>query len=264
MSCSLALTKPSIRALSRVLQCLHRMGSELSVESLPEKLILRTLAPSHAAYALVILKSDFFEANSFVNRDAGGQVIIPQTQGASEAASEYIKCKMHLKQIQLAFRHSNISQSNAHTIARAQACNREGRVRSRLSSRWQLPAASPLPLCRAVSLVFSHSCVAGLFSPCSRSHGDGVQRTGELSHHHISSRRNQEQIHVGAQTAIAELSSRQLRFSCEPFSRSSPACLLGFCFCVRSAAFPSRVRATFCRPSFRTPAHPTRFGSSPR
>lgn len=117
MSFSAILTKSSIRSVSRTLHCLQRIGGELTVEATASQLLLRTLAPSHAAYALVQLDQQMFEPGSFFNADATGAPISSQGSaqsggagagggGGDSGGSGYIKCKLQLKQILLAFRHS--------------------------------------------------------------------------------------------------------------------------------------------------------------
>lgn len=133
MSFACTLSKSGIRSFSRTLQCLHKIGSEVSIEALADKLMMRTLAPSHAAYALVVLKPDFFEPNSFLNRDTDGQ-LLPSQPSASEpsaaASSQFVKCKLHLKQLQLVFRHVTISQ----TLTSATRNERKGASESSSSS----------------------------------------------------------------------------------------------------------------------------------
>ena len=86
------------------------------MESLSDKMLMRTLAPSHAAYALVVLKQEFFEVGSFVNRDTEGALIASQST-SEPAAAQFVKCKLHLKQLQLAFRHANLSQTSSRHAA---------------------------------------------------------------------------------------------------------------------------------------------------
>lgn len=110
MSFSASLSKSSIRTVSRTLHCLHRIGGELTIEATATQLLLRTLAPSHAAYALVALDHALFDPGSFFNADATGAPIATQGSAASgggeSGGSGFIKCKLLLKQILLAFRHA--------------------------------------------------------------------------------------------------------------------------------------------------------------
>ena len=109
MSFSASLSKSSIRTVSRTLNCLHRIGGELTIEATATQLLLRTLAPSHAAYALVALDHALFDPGSFFNADAAGAPIGTQGSAASggeSGGSGFIKCKLLLKQILLAFRHA--------------------------------------------------------------------------------------------------------------------------------------------------------------
>lgn len=117
MSFACTLTKSGVKAFSRTLACLHKIGSEVSIEALADKLLMRTLAPSHAAYALVSLKPEFFEPGSFVNKDTDNNIITSQAS-SEPASSQFVKCKLHLKQMQLAFRHANLSQTHEAHAAR--------------------------------------------------------------------------------------------------------------------------------------------------
>lgn len=125
MSFSATLGKSGIRGLARTLQCLARIGAEVSVEALADKMLLRTLAQSHAAYALVSLQPEFFEPGSFCNRDEAGNIMqTPPSQTPAEAALQpYVKCKLHLKQLLMCFRHTQHSQTTQQHTRGAQTAD---------------------------------------------------------------------------------------------------------------------------------------------
>jgi len=80
-----------------------------------DRLLLRTLAASHAAYALVTLQQSLFDPGSFESRDGAGVLISTQASQASDGAPPqsqgFLKCKLHLKQLLLAFRHAQHTES---------------------------------------------------------------------------------------------------------------------------------------------------------
>ncbi|KAI5072501.1 hypothetical protein GOP47_0012607 [Adiantum capillus-veneris] len=59
MECLLAGNQ--IKAFHRAVTCLARIGNELLIEALPEKLILRTLNSSRSAYLAISFKAQFFD-----------------------------------------------------------------------------------------------------------------------------------------------------------------------------------------------------------
>jgi len=99
----------NIRALSRTLQCLSHVGSEVTVEAASDRLILRALAPSHAAYALASLSQTFFARGSFGNFDSSGVSIPSHSQRSTATPTpspqyDYVKCKVSIKHLMLPFR----------------------------------------------------------------------------------------------------------------------------------------------------------------
>ncbi|KAH7281505.1 hypothetical protein KP509_36G051100 [Ceratopteris richardii] len=56
------LTGNQIKALQRSINCLARIGNELLIEALPEKLILRALNASRSAFLEISFKARFFDA----------------------------------------------------------------------------------------------------------------------------------------------------------------------------------------------------------
>ncbi|KAK9829514.1 hypothetical protein WJX72_006295 [[Myrmecia] bisecta] len=62
MSLKMILTGTQLKHFKGGLQCLGRLGSELLIEAIPEKLILRTINTAKSAYASVTFYSNFFES----------------------------------------------------------------------------------------------------------------------------------------------------------------------------------------------------------
>jgi len=136
-----------------------RVGGEVTLEATHDALLLRTLAPSHAAYALVRLNQHMFERGSFASRDLQGEPLPASqdsaalgSQGAAAAAAagaHYIKCKLHLKQILLAFRHSHHVERMQWELSSAQnALLIEASVGG-VTSKYSIPFESQLNILQA-------------------------------------------------------------------------------------------------------------------
>lgn len=109
-SFSCVLSRKSLSVLRRTLQCLAKIGSEVNLEATPDALLLRTLAPSHAAFSLVTLKREYFTPGSFVSQPEPMHMRM-HTQHGSQSQTQsqtptYLKCKVALKHWLLVFRNS--------------------------------------------------------------------------------------------------------------------------------------------------------------
>jgi hypothetical protein len=106
---SCVLGKKSLGLLRRTLLCLSKIASEVNIESTAESLLLRALAPSHAAFTIVTLKREYFTPGSFTSTpEPSSAALLNQTQATQtqSQAPTYIKCKVALKHMLLVFRNS--------------------------------------------------------------------------------------------------------------------------------------------------------------
>ena len=79
MSFSCVCDRRSIRHLHRLLVCLSKIGLECNFEPTQDSILLRTLAQSHAVFALVQLRMEFFQSGSFVSQPIPNQSTQTQT-----------------------------------------------------------------------------------------------------------------------------------------------------------------------------------------
>lgn len=115
MSFSCSLDRRGLKSFRSTLASLAKVGSEVNLEATPDSLLVRALAPSHAAFALVTLRRGFFVPHSFESRPMTSSQLSapPQTVGASQSQSQshtFIKCKVSLKQVMVVFRNSHAAE----------------------------------------------------------------------------------------------------------------------------------------------------------
>lgn len=88
------LSGNQIKSLNRAVNCLYRVGSELLIEVLPDKLSLRTLNSAWSAFLSVSFKGQFFDA-FHVHTPAACSVLLKELgKHTGSPVIITLKCKM--------------------------------------------------------------------------------------------------------------------------------------------------------------------------
>jgi hypothetical protein len=116
---SCVLDRRGVRSLHRTLICLSKIGHEVNIEATHDSLLLRALAPSHAVFALVTLRRQFFAPSSFASRPnpPSQQSQPPHASSGSSQSLTYLKCKVQLKHFMLVFRRRRTNSGARHKSA---------------------------------------------------------------------------------------------------------------------------------------------------